>query len=371
MRVISMRLSAFGAALVLCSILCPVHAFAAGPIQPVKVGNWSGGSYTNDKTGAFSHCAAGAPYQSGIYFMVSVDKSFHWSLGFVSQAWQLTPGQNIPVDLTFDGHAQYHVYATAISAQLVEVPMPDNSALIRTFRAAKQMQAYAQGRLFPFFLNNTSELLPALVGCVRESIGMPANTGVGPRSARRARAMPPIGGSLTPAPPAQPFALADPARADAQIEAINLATSFMLKSQLPNPQLIAQKDMPIELAGWGAAWKADDALGAVKVIPPQEGVKGLDLAASIAESDAKECKGKFLSGRTADLVDSDVVFRGFATCEDSSGTRASLYFLVPRKKGGFVLFSVVSKARPDAPEPATPDRKLSDYRKAALTSVTD
>jgi hypothetical protein len=115
----------------------------------------------------------------------------------------------------------------------------------------------------------------------------------------------------------------------------------------------------------------DDALGAVKVIPPQEGMKGLDLAASIAESDAKECKGKFLSGRTADLVDSDVVFRGFATCEDSTGSRASLYFLVPRHKGGFVLFSVVSTAKPDAPAPSTPDRKLSDYRKAALTSVSD
>src|SRR6516225_5158173 len=184
MRVISMRLSAFGAALVLCSILCPVHAFAAGPIQPVKVGNWSGGSYTNDKTGAFSHCAAGAPYQSGIYFMVSVDKSFHWSLGFVSQAWQLTPGQNIPVDLTFDGHAQYHVYATAISAQLVEVPMPDNSALIRTFRAAKEMQPFAQGRVFPFVLTNTSEVLPALVACVRQSLGMPTAAAKPPKRAK-------------------------------------------------------------------------------------------------------------------------------------------------------------------------------------------
>jgi hypothetical protein len=305
--------------------------------------------------------------------MVSVDRGFRWSLGFASN-WQLSPGQSMPVDLTFDGHAQYHVYATAISAQLVEIPMPDNSSLIRTFRAAKQMQAFAQGRVFLFVLTDTSELLPALVACVRQNAGMPVSPVAAAAPGRKPKVAPPVGGSLAPAPsmaPVQPIALPDPSGVDAQIEAINLATSFMLKSQLANPQLLSRKDMPVELTGWGAAWKSDDAVGAVKVIPPQDGVKGLDLAAAIAESDAKECKGKFLSGRTADLVDSDVVFRGFATCEESSGTRASLYFLVPRRKGGFVLFSVVSTAKPDALTPSTPEKKLSDYRKAALTSVTD
>jgi hypothetical protein len=145
----------------------------------------------------------------------------------------------------------------------------------------------------------------------------------------------------------------------------------MLKSQLTDPQILARKDMPVELTSYGAAWKADGAFGAVKIIPSKEGMKGIDLAAAVAEGDAKECKDKFLSGRTADLVDSDVVFRGFSTCEDSSGTRSSLYFIVPRPKGGFVLFSVVTTAKPDAPSPSTSDRKLSDFRKAALASVTD
>jgi hypothetical protein len=60
-----------------------------------------------------------------------------------------------------------------------------------------------------------------------------------------------------------------------------------------------------------------------------------------------------------------------ATCEDSIGSRASLYFIIPRKKGGFVLFSVVSTGKPDAPAAPTGEQKLSNYRKAALLSVTD
>ena len=48
-----------------------VHA--AGPNSIVRVGNWYGGSYTSDQTGAFSHCAASTPYNSGIEFFVSIN----------------------------------------------------------------------------------------------------------------------------------------------------------------------------------------------------------------------------------------------------------------------------------------------------------
>jgi hypothetical protein len=368
-----MRISALSASLAIGSLLQISAAGAAGPIQPLKVGNWSGGSFTNDQTGAFSHCAASAPYTSGITLFVSVNSAMQWSLGFASTAWKLVPGETIPLDLTFDSRGQYHVFAHVVLGVLAEVPMPDNSALIRTFRQAKQMQVFAKGQLFAFNLNTTAELLPALVACVRTSLGQPVAPPLAAIPPKKAA--PPVGTLAPSAPPAAPqssFAAADATtNADVQIEAINLATSFMLKSQLQNPQLLSRSNTPTELASWGAAWKADDAVGAVKIVPAQEGMKGIDLAAAVAATDAKECKGKFLSGRTSDLVDSDVVFRGFATCEDSEGTRSSLYFIVPRKKGGFVLFSVLSNGKPDTPSPATRDQKLTDYRKAALASVSD
>jgi hypothetical protein len=50
-------------------------AEAGGPYGSINVGNWKGGAYTTDQTGAFTHCSAGTQYTSGIYFMVMIDKS--------------------------------------------------------------------------------------------------------------------------------------------------------------------------------------------------------------------------------------------------------------------------------------------------------
>jgi S1-C subfamily serine protease len=141
-------------------------ADARGPYGSVTVGNWKGGAYTNDKTGAFTHCAAGAGYQSGIYFLVSVGEDLNWKLGFIHENWQLTPGQAFPLVLTFDGQPPINVYGVPLESRLVSVQMPTNSALITQFRKAKVMTAFAQGQLFQFSLTQTGQLLPSLVNCV-------------------------------------------------------------------------------------------------------------------------------------------------------------------------------------------------------------
>jgi hypothetical protein len=126
----------------------------------------AGGAYTNDKNGAFTHCAAGTSYQSGIYFMVSIGENGTWRLGFAHESWRLTPGEAFPLALTFDGQPAFNVYGMPIGAQLVNVEMPTNSALINQFRKAKVMTAFAQGQLFQFNLNQTAQLLPSLLNCV-------------------------------------------------------------------------------------------------------------------------------------------------------------------------------------------------------------
>src|SRR5436190_3779240 len=82
---------------------------ARGPYGSINVGNWHGGAYTNDKNGSFSHCAAGASYQSGIYFVVSVGEDYSWRLGFAHENWQLTAGQAFALALTFDGQPAINV----------------------------------------------------------------------------------------------------------------------------------------------------------------------------------------------------------------------------------------------------------------------
>jgi S1-C subfamily serine protease len=141
-------------------------SYAGGPYGTISVGNWRGGAYTSDKDGSFSHCAAGATYQSGIYFMVSVNVDLSWTLGFAHPNWKLTPGEAFPLAVTFDGQPAVHVQGLPIGAHLVGVAMPTNSSLIAQFRKARTMTVFAQNQLFQFSLNQTAELLPSLVNCV-------------------------------------------------------------------------------------------------------------------------------------------------------------------------------------------------------------
>lgn len=347
-----------------------VPAVARGPFGSLHVGHWIGGAYTDDTTGKFSGCIAGAPYQSGIYFMVMVQPDGEWGLGFTHPSWRLQQGQAFPIDVSFDGKAQFHVFGTAVSQKVVRVPMPATSALIAQFRGAKGMSALAQGQLFQFNLDGTAVLLPTLANCVRavnqgglKAAGDFTLRPAAPVTARGSQtASGPVAGSLSTEPPNNSPEL--------QIEAIELASNFILKSGLHNPRVLNRAETPAPLASLGAMWRSDEATGLVRIIPTQGETKGLDVAAAVVAADAKECKGKFASGRMSELIDSDVVFRGFASCEDTDGARLSNYFIVPRRKGGFVMFSVISDMKTDAARTVAKDEQLVGFRKAALVAVS-
>ena len=161
-----MKCRAAAIAALLCTIFASSNADARGPYGTISVGNWQGGAYTNDQTGSFSHCAAGARYASGVYFVVMIDGSGGWSLGFMHEQWRLTTGEAFPLTLTFDGQQPFSVHGVPVADKLVRVPMPSNSSLIAQFRKAKAMTAYTQGQLFQFNLDQTGQLLPVLAHCV-------------------------------------------------------------------------------------------------------------------------------------------------------------------------------------------------------------
>src|SRR3954467_6900905 len=116
-----------------CLIATLSTSNARGPYGSINVGNWKGGAYTHDQSGAFTHCAAGAQYASGIYFAVTIDNKATWSLGFAHENWAFANGQAFPLVLTFDGQTPFNVHGVPISDKLIQVPMPDNSALITQF----------------------------------------------------------------------------------------------------------------------------------------------------------------------------------------------------------------------------------------------
>ncbi len=341
-------------------------ASAKGPYGSIHVGQWVGGAYTNDANGAFSHCSAVVAYQSGILLFVFLGSNHQWSLGFSHQSWELTPGETIPIGLTFDGREQFNVFGLAQSANFVAVPMPQNSALLSQFRKANGMTAFTKGTAFPFALTSTSQLMPVLANCV-ERMSKGGVRAAGDFSIAAAAPQP---APAQPAPVTVPSSLKLEPSQDYQIEAMEIATNFILKSALQNPRILSHSEIPAALASNGAAWKSEEANGSVRIIEQDGNTKGIDVASAIAAADAKECKGKFASGRVAELVDSEVVFRGFAACEDTDGARSAQYFVVPRKKGGFIVFSVVSDMKTEPARNAVRDEKLVDFRKAVLVAVS-
>ena len=148
---------AVAAALLL--FLLPMAVQAAGPTRVFPFGLWSGGAYTDDQTGAFSRCAAYVPNNSGVVTLVTVDRSFDWSLRFVDPHWALTAKAQIPIELHFDGGPTSGVVGTALTPTVVEVPMPN------TFRNSLQMNAQVQGQSFSSNLNFMSRLMFLLANC--------------------------------------------------------------------------------------------------------------------------------------------------------------------------------------------------------------
>ena len=93
-----MKCRAAAIAALLCTIFAGSNAEARGPYGSISVGNWQGGAYTNDQTGSFTHCAAGARYASGVFFLVMIDHNGGWSLGFMHEQWKLTTGRGVSAD---------------------------------------------------------------------------------------------------------------------------------------------------------------------------------------------------------------------------------------------------------------------------------
>jgi hypothetical protein len=349
----------------LCVACLTTSASAEGPFGKSKLGNWDLAVYTTDSNGAFSHCIGTAHYNGGIDFTVSVDAGWNWFLLLGHPDWRLSDGEQIPITLTFNNSRTFSVVGQGAYQYFIRIAMPADSDLINNFRMAYFMTARAKGAVLPFQLTTTSRLLPTLAKCVKDNLGRTKANLVGFVASQD------FAGLKTPSQSPQEHS-PETGSADLQLEAVQLATNFILASGLRNPKVLSRQDTPVSFANYGAAWKSEEAVGAVKIVPPDGGqTKGLDVAAAIAAGDAASCKGKFASGRVSELIDSEVVFRGFSSCEDSDGARSAQFFVVPRKAGGFVIFSVANFQTLTS-EPGSASKTedhLEGFQKAALTAT--
>ena len=139
-------------------------ALAAGPYGTIHVGNWVGGAFSDDSTGAFSHCSAMSSYASGVSLVVGQNAANAWLLGFASPAFHLNKGDTAPIDVTFDGQAEARLFATASSNNMLTAILPVSIA--RTFQRASLMVAQAGKATLQFNLTSTGPLLNVIATCV-------------------------------------------------------------------------------------------------------------------------------------------------------------------------------------------------------------
>lgn len=158
-----MRLATFLVAIFAACVVGP-SAFAKGPYGSIKVGEWSGGAYTDDKTGAFTHCAAGGSYRSGIYVVLAQDVENSWTLGFANEEFQLGTGETFPIDVTFDGQNQFHLLGVALSPAIKSAAL--SNAVLTQFRKSHTMMVVAKGRTTQFALTSTERLASTIANCV-------------------------------------------------------------------------------------------------------------------------------------------------------------------------------------------------------------
>jgi hypothetical protein len=153
-------------------VLWCATAGAGGPLRPFRHGFWSGGAYTDDRTGGFTHCSAGVAYDSGINLFVLVTGGYRWWLGFINPKWSLTPNARTAITLQLDDGAPFSGLASIPSGQLLLVSLPNTSKLLAAFRRSSRLALDAEGQSFSFKLNGTPAVMDQLASCVSTSIAL-------------------------------------------------------------------------------------------------------------------------------------------------------------------------------------------------------
>lgn len=186
------------------SLMFSAGAASSAEIAKLKIGNWSGGAFTNNNTGAFSHCAASARYKSGITLVFSISNNRQWSMGFSSPSWNFTQGTTYPVRYWVDDGQVLNGTALAKTQTLAQVFLPANSSLFVAFKGGQMLRVAAAQQTLSFRLTDTDALLSALLRCSRDygnyrASSNPFGGGTAPAPAN------PFAGSGTPPAPANPF----------------------------------------------------------------------------------------------------------------------------------------------------------------------
>lgn len=168
-----MRLAA--AVIVLFVLLLPGSARSA-QIEPLRYENWSGGAYTNDQTGQFSHCVVQASYTSGTTLLLSVGLANNVTMGFARQDWNFQAGQTVSGDLNIDNKWFKHVTGVARLPKMISVDFAPSDPIFVELQHGFSMTVTSPLGTATYSLKGTFRALQEVQRCVeRHRAGVQAN----------------------------------------------------------------------------------------------------------------------------------------------------------------------------------------------------
>jgi hypothetical protein len=303
----------------------------AATLSSFKVGNWSVGAYSFDTGGHFSHCAALAPYNSGVFVVFSVTRDRQWAMSLASPQWDMQIGSVFDVGFTIDDSPPIYEKATVITKDQFKVQLLATSELFQRFMKGHELKVASISRLLTFNLTSTAQVLPALVRCVDQQIN-PAPAPVG-----------------TVAPVQQPKT--NPRRA----EAVTMAANVLAAAGITGFQILEETS---EIKG-DVVWMDGRTLGSLSIFP---NLNPEAASASLIGAEAASCAGKFASGHTAEPG----LRRVFAACTTSGAETVVYYHVTRRKAGGCYVFGTTALSGIDGNGPA---KQADEQLRAAVLKI--
>ena len=315
-------------------------------VSQMTSGNWNGGAYLNNATNSFSYCAMSARYKSGILVVFAIDNAREWRVGFTSNQFNFNKGAKYPISYTIDGASSGTMSGIARENNYIIVELPGKSALFDQFRYGTMLAISINGSTHRFKLDGTSRALSMLLDCANKNYE---------ESKPEARNEPPrLNTPSTPsaAPPSSSTSKSVTAndRLDATRFVANLFSSSEFRDyRFMTSEELNDKKMPEILRESDVAWVAPNAVGLLHIFSMTATSIDDQINAAMAD-DAKVCKGRFASGKTAE--DGNANFKQlFTICDDKEKSFSVEYLFLPRKNGLAYRFGTIALGRSDqAPE---------------------
>ena len=150
------------------ALMLAAGAAVADPIpgSTFRIGNWEGGAYGSEGSGAFTHCGISAGYVTGDVLHFTVNRQATVTVAVTSPALAGIPvGESFPVVLHVDRRPPFHGSATVLADGFAALEVTDFDRALESFMRGYTLTVRGAGREGRYDLTGTFRALGATMDC--------------------------------------------------------------------------------------------------------------------------------------------------------------------------------------------------------------